>query len=82
MIVPENIERLCKELRDLGKEVGKTGNISKRQSQLKIKILEWAQEQEDVVIDKDSTDKWILRSESGAKKLMSFDGKALRHGEK
>lgn len=78
IVAPEKIERLCKELKDLGKEKGTTGRIAKRQEQLKLQILSWIKKNDDFIIDEDSTDKWVLKSEVGGTKLISFDGTTVR----
>lgn len=76
IVATEEIERLCGEYKDIGKEISKTGRLGKRRESIKVKILNWIRQQ-DSVIDDDSREKTIVRDRTG-KKLVSWNGKAFR----
>lgn len=76
IVASEQLERWCKEYRDLGVELGSTGEMAKRREHLKVMILE-EMRRTDSMVDDDSRDKTILR-DRGGNKLLSFNGKVLR----
>jgi len=76
IIASEEIERLCSEYKDIGKEISGTGRLGKMRSEVKVKILDWMRKQ-DSVVDSDSREKTVLYDRSG-KRLISWNGKAFR----
>lgn len=66
IIVDDRIARWYKEYKDIGEEIGKSGNLAKRQGQLKTLILDNARSMEST-LDDESTDKWIFRDGKGNK---------------
>lgn len=76
IITSENIESLCNEYKQIGKEISNTGRLGKRRESLKVKILDWMRKQ-DSTLDDDSREKTILRDRTG-KKIVSWNGKAFR----
>ena len=66
IIVDRDTARWFKEFKDIGSEIGATGNLAKRRDQLKTLILEHARALEST-IDDESTDKWIFRDYRGRK---------------
>ena len=66
IIVDPDTARWFKEYKDIGGEIGKTGNLAKRQAQLKTLILDHARALEST-LDDESTDKWIFRDGKGNK---------------
>jgi len=76
IVANEEIEYLCSEYKEIGKEISKTGRLGKRREDLKVRILDWMRKQ-DSAIDEDSREKTILRDRAG-KRLVSWNGKAFR----
>jgi len=76
IIASEEIERLCAEYKDIGKEISGTGRLGKMRKEVKVKILDWMRKQ-DSVIDSDSREKTVLYDRAG-KRLISWNGKAFR----
>jgi len=76
IIVPEKYQKLLDEHKTIGKEIGGTGYLAKRRDQIKTELLTWARKNEHI-IDDDSTEKYIFRSETGDK-LGSYNGKMFR----
>jgi len=70
IVVDDDTSRWFHEYKDIGREIGSGGNLSKRQNQLKTLILERAAQLEST-LDDESTDKWVFRDERG-KKLGSY----------
>lgn len=54
------------EYKEIGAEIGKGGNMSKRRDQLKVMVLDSVRKM-DAVVDDESTDKWIFRDSRGNK---------------
>jgi predicted phage-related endonuclease len=80
IVADSNISSLAREYKDIKKEIGSSGDLSKRCDFLKTKILDYMRKSNiasELPIDDDSVDKWILRDEQG-KKLFSFNGKVMR----
>lgn len=59
------------EYRDIGKEIGKGGRLSKQREKLKVEVLDWARKQSDATIDAESQNKFVIRDKVG-KKQASF----------
>ena len=76
IIADNQLERWCKEYKDIGKELGKKGFMAKRKNELKVLILKEMKKM-DSMIDDDSRDKTILRNKTGDK-LISYSGKVFR----
>lgn len=76
IVASEDIESLCNEYKQIGKEISNTGRLGKRRESLKVQILDWMRKQ-DSTVDDDSREKTILRDRAG-KKLVSWNGKAFR----
>ena len=76
IIADMQLERWCKEYKDIGKELGDKGPLKKRREQLKMLLLK-SMMKLDGMIDDDSRDKTILRSKTGVK-LLSYSGKVFR----
>jgi len=76
IICDPDFESMISEYGSIRNELGKSGPLSKRQTQLKTMILEKARFL-DPVIDDESRDKTIFMSTEG-KKLASFNGKVFR----
>ena len=76
IIADMQLERWCKEYKDIGKELGNKGSLSKRREQLKMLLLKKMKKM-DSVLDDESRDKTVLYSKAGAK-LLSYSGKAFR----
>ena len=66
IIVNPDTARWFKEFKDIGEEIGASGNLSKRRDQLKTLILDNARALE-TTLDDESTDKWIFRDDRGNK---------------
>ena len=66
IIVDDQTSRWFKEYKDIGSEIGKSGNSAKRQEQLKTLILDHARGLEST-LDTESTDKWIFMDGKGQK---------------
>jgi hypothetical protein len=66
IVADENMIRMFKEYEQIGSEIGKAGNLSKRRDQLKKMILDQARQMEST-LDDESTDKWIFRDDRGGK---------------
>lgn len=66
IIVDSDTARWFKEYKDIGSEIGATGNLAKRKEQLKVLILDHARSLEST-LDDDSTDKWIFMDDRGRK---------------
>jgi hypothetical protein len=66
IVVGDEIARWYKEFKDIGEEIGKSGDMAKRRDQLKVMILNEARTLEST-LDDESTDKWIFRDEQGNK---------------
>jgi hypothetical protein len=74
VIADESIERLAVEYKDITKEMA---SAKKRKDALKTRIVKYMIQNQQGNIDDDSTQKLILRSESGHK-LGQFDGRVYR----
>jgi hypothetical protein len=66
IIVDSDTARWFKEYKDIGGEIGASGNLAKRREQLKVLILNRARGLEST-LDEDSTDKWIFMDDRGNK---------------
>lgn len=66
IIVDSDTARWFKEYKDIGGEIGASGNLAKRREQLKVLILNQARGMEST-LDDDSTDKWIFMDDRGRK---------------
>lgn len=66
IIADETIERLIAEKKSISDEISGTGTLAKRVDQIKMQILQYANEKEKIV-DDESTDKWIIRDRQGKK---------------
>lgn len=66
IIADEKIEMLAAEYSDIGKEIGDSGSLKKRQDAIKIEILNYARRMEPV-IDKDTMEKLIIYDNRGNK---------------
>ncbi len=76
IIATPQLERWAVEYREIGKEIGGTGPLTKRRDQLKVLILDWMRAQ-DSILDDDSRDRTLLMDSRGHK-LISFNGKVFR----
>lgn len=70
IIVPSHVLALIKKQKDIGQEIGDTGDLAKHRTKLKVEILKACQGL-DKTLDDDSKEKWILLDEAG-KKVGSF----------
>lgn len=66
IVVSGKIASYFKEYKDIGKEIGSTGPLSKRRDNLKTLILDEARDVE-ATLDDESTDKWVFRDDQGRK---------------
>lgn len=66
IIVPSHVLALIKKQKDIGQEIGDTGDLAKHRTKLKVEILKACQGI-DKTLDDDSKDKWILMDEAGKK---------------
>jgi hypothetical protein len=66
VIADENIEMLAGEYSAIGKEIGDSGDLAKRQDVIKVDILNYVRKMEPV-IDNDSMEKLIIRNKQGEK---------------
>jgi hypothetical protein len=66
ILIDDDTARWFKEYKDIGSEIGATGNLAKRRDQLKTLILKRAKAVEST-LDDESTDKWIFRDGQGNK---------------
>ncbi len=76
LVVPEDVQNMLREYRDLGKELGTGGHLKKRQTVLKTQILKFAKDQT-TVADDDAVEKITFLDGSG-NRLGSFNGKLFR----
>lgn len=76
IIATETIERLMDEYRDIKREIGESGPLAKRASQIRVAVLDYMRGA-DGVMDDESVDRWILRARDG-RKLASFTGGVFR----
>jgi len=76
IIATNQLERWCKEYKDIGVELGVKGPLTKRREQLKMLLLK-SMMKLDGDVDEDSRDKTVLRSKTGDK-LLSYSGKVFR----
>jgi hypothetical protein len=76
LIVGDEIASIMREYKDIGKEIGKSGHLAKRQQQLKTQILKFAMDKT-TVADDESVEKIVFRDESG-NKVGQYDGKTFR----
>ena len=76
IIATPQLTRWCAEYKDIGKELGKKGPLSKRREQLKMLLLK-SMKKMDGCLDDESRDKTVLYSKAGVK-LLSYSGKAFR----
>lgn len=76
LVVPEKQAEWLREYRSIGKEIGASGFLKKRQMFLKNQILKFALEQT-VVADEDAAERVLFMDEAG-KKLGGFNGKTFR----
>jgi hypothetical protein len=76
IVVDQQTAAWYKEYKEIGKEIGKSGSLSKAREQKRLMILEKARKLEPT-LDDESTDKWIFRDKYG-KKLGSYNGKTFR----
>lgn len=77
LIASDDIAFWAREYKDIGKEIGKSGSLSKRRDELKTLILDWARKQKNYAIDDDSQEKIIILDGEG-NKLCQYDGKTFR----
>lgn len=66
IISNDNIERLISEYKNIKSEISGSGPLAKRADQIKVDILNYMKNS-GFTEDDESRDKWILRSQSGAK---------------
>lgn len=77
IIATDQVAFWAREYRDIGKEIGKSGSLSKRRDELKTLILDWARNQSEYHIDDDSQEKIVVLDGEG-NKLCQYDGKTFR----
>jgi len=80
IVVNEQVEKWAAEYKDITKEIGTGGDLSKRKKQLKVLILDYCRQYDnkfDTILDDDSLEKFIIRDRSG-KKLFQYNGKVMR----
>jgi hypothetical protein len=70
IVTDENIERLMAEYKNIGEEISQSGPLAKRREQIKVSVLDWMRSAS-VTLDDDSTDKWLLRDNTG-RKIVSY----------
>ncbi|MBE9572476.1 MAG: YqaJ viral recombinase family protein [Proteobacteria bacterium] len=76
LVVPEDVQNMLREYRDLGRELGTAGHLKKRQTVLKTNILKFAKDQT-TVADDDAIERVNFLDDCG-NKLGSFNGKMFR----
>lgn len=76
VVLDDQTARQFKEYKDIGKEIGKSGQLSKRRDQLKVDLLQKISNY-GATKDDESEKKWIFRDEQG-NKVGQYDGKTFR----
>lgn len=76
LVVHPTVELWTREYKDIGKELGASGHLKKRQEELKRLILSYARKKT-TVADDDSQEKIVFLDSTG-NKLGQFDGKTFR----
>jgi hypothetical protein len=76
LVVTDSIKEMISEYSGIGKEIGASGHLKKRQNFLKTQILKYAKD-ETTIIDDDSQERIIFLDNSG-KRLGTFNGATFR----